>query len=145
MADFVPEAPVVEGETLPVPSTDPTTTPTTENKKEWKDCANILQLFNAGYTYYVSAKRNANGTIFQYTLEITSGQPIKVTFTGKDANGNDIGRSYSLGSTGNKIYRGDGAELIYGKTDNGVDDKQIKFKPANMQDYIPLSLAKKSS
>ena len=143
MADFVPEAPVVEGETLPTPSTDPSTSPT--EQKDWGACQNVLQLFKAGYTYYVSAKRNANGTIFQYTLEITSGEPIKVTFTGKDANGNDIGRSYSLGSTGNKIYRGDGAELIYGKTENGVDDKHIKFKPANMQDYIPLSLAKKST
>ena len=144
MADFVPEAPVVEGETLPTPSTDPTTTPTTENKKEWKDCANILQLFKAGYTYYVSEKRNANGITFQYTLEIKNDKQ-EVYFTGYDANGNDISKTYGLSSGVKKNYvSSEGAAFRFG-SENSLAEKIIEFNPHNMQNYIKFSLAKKSS
>ena len=141
MNDFVPEAPEVNPGTELTPEAG-TSTSTTETTA-WKDCQNILQLFNAGYTYFVSTERQANGT-FKYTLEIKGED--KIEFNGKDGNGNDISRTYTIGANGNKKYRditGSGAELIFGSV-NSLEDKYIKFKPAGMQNHIEFALAKKS-
>ena len=97
MADFVPEAPEV-GE-LPTPDTsNPTNPPDAGDGKgdktqlSWDKCETLLMLYNNGYTYYESSESNANGT-FRYTLEIKN-KDQEVYFTGKDANGNDISRTY---------------------------------------------------
>ena len=140
MNDFIPEAPEVEGATQPTPSYTPSTTPTTGNQKAWNECSTALQLFNAGYTYFVSSERqDANGTKFQYTLEIKN-EDIETEFKGKDANGNDINRSYGGMFGANKQYTSsDGAALKFGS-----EEKIIEFKPHNMQNYIKFYLAKKS-
>ena len=140
MNDFVPEAPEVEGATQPTPSDTPSISNPTETK-EWNKCENLLQLFRGGYTYFVSSTRNANGQ-FQYTLEIKSEDTVE--FKGKDANGNDINKTYVLGSSGNQNYTSnEDARLRFGSKNN-IEDKYIEFKPHNMQNYIKFSLAKKS-
>ena len=139
MADFVPEAPEVEGATKPTtPSGNSTGSKPT---KTWAECSTLLLLFNNGYTYYVSTERNANGT-FKYTLEIKNTSQ-EVAFTGKDANGNDISRSYGLSSGVNKNYvSSEGAAFRFG-SENSLAEKEIEFKPHNMQNYIKFYLATK--
>ena len=144
MNDFIPEAPEVEGATQPTPSDTPSTTPTTGNQKAWNECSTALQLFNAGYTYFVSSERqDNNGTKFKYSVEIKN-IDIETEFKGNDLNGNDISRSYGGMFGASKKYKSsEGAELRFG-SENNVDEKCIEFKPHNMQNYIKFYLAKKS-
>ena len=148
MADFVPEAPEVG--TLPTPSTDSSITPPDAgdgqgNKTQltWDKCSTLLLLYNNGYTYYESSERDANGK-FKYTLEIKN-KNQEVYFAGKDANGNDISKTYGLSSGVKKNYvSSEGAAFRFG-SENNLSEKIIEFKPHNMQNYIKFSLAKKSS
>ena len=146
MADFVPEAPEVG--TLPNPDSGTSITPpepegSGSSPKAWNECANLLQLYNNGYTYYESSERDANGK-FKYTVEIKN-KNQEVYFAGKDANGNDISRTYGLSSGIKKNYvSSEGAAFRFG-SENNLSEKVIEFKPHNMQNYIKFSLAKKSS
>ena len=144
MADFVPEAPEVG--TLPTPSTDTSIKPPSpegsgSSPKAWNECGSLVQLYNNGYTYYESSERDANGK-FKYTLEIKN-KDQEVYFTGKDANGYDISKTYGLSSGINKNYKSyEGASFRFG-SENSLDERIIEFKPHNMQNYIKFSLAKK--
>ena len=146
MADFVPEAPEVG--TLPAPSTDTSIKPPSpegsgSSPKAWNECGSLVQLYNNGYTYYESSERDANGK-FKYTLEIKN-KNQEVYFAGRDANGNDISKTYGLSSGVKKNYvSSEGAAFRFG-SENSLAEKIIEFKPHNMQNYIKFSLAKKSS
>ena len=144
MADFVPEAPEV-GE-LPIPDdSNPTNPPDAGDNTplSWDKCETLLMLYNNGYIYYESSERNANGT-FRYTLEIKN-KDQEVYFTGKDANGNDISRTYGLSSGVNKNYRSsEGALFRFGSV-NKLEDKYIEFKPHNMENYIKFSWKQKQA
>ena len=140
MNDFVPEAPEVGGVTTPTPIEDNKITPPSGgNKAEWNTCNNIAQLYNAGYTYFESSERQANGT-FKYTLEIKNNQN-QIAFTGKDADGKDISWSGELGMQGNQTYHvpNNNISLTYKLTERGI----INFSPAGMNSYIKLYLAEK--
>ena len=143
MADFVPEAPEAAGATKPTPVEDSQiTVPSGGSKADWSSCDTMAKLYNAGYTYYKSSQREANGTKFQYTLEIKDINN-KVAFTGKDANGNNIDATHTLGILGNQTYHVPNTQvrLTFKTTERGV----INFRPANMNSDITLYLAKKSS
>ena len=107
--------------TTPISDTSTGKTP----EKSWGECANLTQLYNNGYTYYMSA--NGDGD----TLEIIDND--RVIYNGK---------TYGLSAGGNKNYtvaqKDGGGALKFGS-----EDRVVEFEPSSGAGFKKFTLQKK--
>ena len=110
----------------PITGTSTGVTPTLT----WERCSTLVQLFNNGYTYYMSA--NGDGD----TLEIISGNN-EVRYRNK---------KYGLSAGVNKNYtvaQSEGGGAFRFGSENGLSEKFIEFKPSSTAEFKKFTLQKK--